>query len=88
MIFDILGRLYTLTILFNYFMLRKPGADVNTANANPTIVAQPTSMPRTLLIPEITELTSIYDEASSLSVRRMENSQNTRALGGSVGASR
>ncbi|KAF9062896.1 hypothetical protein BDP27DRAFT_1451541 [Rhodocollybia butyracea] len=66
-LFDILGRLYTLTILFNYFMLRKSMANANAVTVEPTTVNRPqtvafrqTYAPRTFTIPPV-ELTSIHE---------------------------
>jgi len=56
-IFDILGRVYTLTILFNHFTLRKPlvnvtGDQTDSAVHRPHSVAfGPMSIPQTLTIP-------------------------------------
>ncbi|KAF9062899.1 hypothetical protein BDP27DRAFT_1368456 [Rhodocollybia butyracea] len=69
-IFDLLGRIYTLTILFNYLMLRKPVADAN-ATENPTVVDRPQTVifgpmsiiPNPYTIPRM-ELTSIHETGS------------------------
>ncbi|KAF9071949.1 hypothetical protein BDP27DRAFT_1361393 [Rhodocollybia butyracea] len=41
LIYDILGRIYTLTILSNYFILRKPVANAHSLTTEPPAVAQP-----------------------------------------------
>ncbi|KAF9072084.1 hypothetical protein BDP27DRAFT_1418440 [Rhodocollybia butyracea] len=96
-VFDLLGRIYTLTILFNYLMLRKRVTIAN-ATENPTIVDRPrTAIFGPMIVPQIRtippleltsiretgslELTSIYESSG------MKGTESSRPADGSGGTS-
>ncbi|KAF9062897.1 hypothetical protein BDP27DRAFT_1427407 [Rhodocollybia butyracea] len=90
-IFDLLGRIYTLTILFNYLMLRKPVADAN-ATENPTLDRPQTvifgpMIPQTYTIPRISmELTSIHGTGSVQFTSIYETNSGLVHRGGTEGS--
>ncbi|KAF9068481.1 hypothetical protein BDP27DRAFT_1327108 [Rhodocollybia butyracea] len=97
-IFDILGRLYTLTILFNYLVLRKPLANVTDPSGVPTtiersqpIIFGPMSTSQAFTVPtmELTSINTSFHDTSSVNRASIEGSHSkVHTLDSSVGTSK